>query len=347
MFRARPVRVAALAAAVTFALTSAACSSEKESTTSTTDAPATTAAPAKEGTLSVASTSFNKTFKVVSCVDGGETEVVVQAEADGSTASVTAWGGSGALKVDGGTEEDGVTVEGVLDSIEVGDAGDLTGAGTFSAPNFAGEAFTLTGSCAGVEPVTTTTAPDSKAVAEAAKADLEVWQRDLNVVGCYVGAVDGTKGPKTAAAVKAYQAASGLSPDGVLGPKTEALLQKDAAAKKVVCTSTTPDGTPTTKAVLKVSSPGYDKSFVIGTCSSSGETSVKLNGQADGLTVALNATNGTGTIAISGATESDGITLKGNVSSVTVGDTGDLTVKGTFGAPNLSGEQFTATGSCA
>lgn len=346
MPRTRTTRTTLAVAAVALALTAGACSSSKDTATTTTAAPSTSAA-AEGATLTVTSKSFTTTLPVVSCVDGGETDVVVNAEDGGTTATVTAWGGSGALKVDGGDEQDGVTVNGVLDAIEVGDTGDVTGSGTFGEPNFKGEGFTISGSCAGVPSATTTTAPDSKAVAEAKKADLEVWQRDLNVVGCYVGAVDGTSGPKTESAVKAFQAASGLSPDGVLGPKTEAALRDAAAAKKVVCSSTTPDGSPTTKSVLKVSAPSYDKSFVIGSCSSNRENNVALKGQADGLTVTINATNGKGTLAISGSTESDGVTVNGQVSSVTVGDTGDVTVAGTLTAPNFAGEQFTATGSCA
>jgi peptidoglycan hydrolase-like protein with peptidoglycan-binding domain len=295
----------------------------------------------------VKSASYDKTFTVESCTTGSETDVVVNAKDGGLTATVTAWGGSGALKVDGGDEGDGVSLDGILDTVEVGDSGDVTGAGTFAAPNFKGESFTISGSCAGTQPATTTTAPGSKDVAKAAKADLEVWQRDLNTVGCFSGVVDGTSGPQTVSAVRAFQAASGLTPDGVLGPKTETALKDAAAAKRVVCVSPTDGGAAATKSRLVLSAPSFNKTFLVGTCKSGGETSVQLVGQADGLTVKLSANNGTGTLSVDGSTESDGITLKGNVSSVTVGDTGDVTVKGTFSAPNFAGEQFTATGSCA
>jgi peptidoglycan hydrolase-like protein with peptidoglycan-binding domain len=70
---------------------------------------------------------------------------------------------------------------------------------------------------------------------EAAVHELEVWQHDLNVVGCWAGAEDGTLGPQTEAAIRAYQAAAGLAVDGRLGPQTEASLAEAAAAGHQVC----------------------------------------------------------------------------------------------------------------
>ena len=60
-----------------------------------------------------------------------------------------------------------------------------------------------------------------RAVDEASIHELEVWQHDLNVVGCYAGAEDGTLGPQTEAAIRNFQTAAGLTVDGRLGPATE------------------------------------------------------------------------------------------------------------------------------
>lgn len=49
-------------------------------------------------------------------------------------------------------------------------------------------------------------------------------QRQLNLLGFDCGAADGVFGPKTAAAVKAFQSSHGLVPDGIVGPKTRGAL---------------------------------------------------------------------------------------------------------------------------
>ena len=83
-----------------------------------------------------------------------------------------------------------------------------------------------------------------RAVDEASIHELEVWQHDLNVVGCYAGAEDGTLGPQTEAAIRNFQTAAGLTVDGRLGPATEDALAESAAEAGQVChaaTSGTPD----------------------------------------------------------------------------------------------------------
>ncbi|MFM7068275.1 MAG: peptidoglycan-binding domain-containing protein [Actinomycetes bacterium] len=339
----KSLRVAALSLGlIASAIGMASCSS-KDSTPSTSTS--TSAAATKAGTLSVSSKSVNKTFTVTSCTTGNETEVSLEADNEGVTARLTAWGGSGALSVTGGDESDGIDLNGQVDSIEIGDTGQITASGTFAGPNFAGEAFTVSGSCNGADKATTTTEAGSKDLAAASKEELAALQNDLNVVGCFVGAADGTSGPKTVSAVKSFQAASGLNPDGVLGPRTQTALEDAAAAKRTVCSSagTTVPG----QKVLTITAPSYTKTFAIGTCKSDGETSVNVTAQSDGLTATIAANDNTGTLTVDGSTESDGVSLKGTVTSVTVGDTGDLQVTGKLTGTNFAGEQFTATGSCS
>lgn len=49
-------------------------------------------------------------------------------------------------------------------------------------------------------------------------------QSDLSRAGFSTGPADGVFGPKTEAAVKAFQRSKGLTPDGIAGPKTIAAL---------------------------------------------------------------------------------------------------------------------------
>lgn len=51
-------------------------------------------------------------------------------------------------------------------------------------------------------------------------------QRVLRLLGHYDGEVDGSYGPRTTDAVKAFQKAIGLNPDGVAGPETLEALRK-------------------------------------------------------------------------------------------------------------------------
>lgn len=100
--------------------------------------------------VSVSSASYGKDFVIGSCTNSGETDLVLQAEASGNNVLlIDASGGTGTLSIDGGTEEDGIILNGTIDSVTVGDAGDFTVTGTFGEPNNVGETFTVTGSCAG------------------------------------------------------------------------------------------------------------------------------------------------------------------------------------------------------
>lgn len=218
------------------------------------------------------------------------------------------------------------------------------------------EETTTTGGAAASD---TTAAPTGEAVSEgksheeASAEELEVWQTDLNAVGCYVGAVDGVSGPQTEAAIEAFQAAKGLTVDGLLGPQTEGALQEAVAAGEIVCTSSDEDasGEEASSAgatTASLSSSGYGPvDFEIGECTTAGESDIQLQGQVDNMALVVEASAMEGTLSVDGGTESDGITLNGTVESVSVGDAGNFTVTGTFGPPNNEGEEFTLTGSCA
>lgn len=188
---------------------------------------------------------------------------------------------------------------------------------------------------------------------EASPGDLEKWQTELNAVGCWSGPVDGQLGPQTESAIKTFQAAKGLEVDGLLGPVTKGALEEAVAAGEIVCTDSGNEEVSAASATL--SSPGYGPvDFVIGKCSNSGESDIELQAEVNNMTLLVDADQadyseaaGAGTLDVDGGTESDGITLKGRVETVTVGDVGNFTVTGTFEAPNLEGEEFTLTGSCA
>jgi hypothetical protein len=86
-------------------------------------------------------------------------------------------------------------------------------------------------------------------------ASIDVWQlqRQLRARG-YPVAVDGRFGPETERAVKAFQNANGLVPDGIVGPKTRAAI---AAAPTTTTppTTTPPTTTPPTTSPTKGSVP--------------------------------------------------------------------------------------------
>lgn len=155
----------------------------------------------------------------------------------------------------------------------------------------------------------------------------------------------------TEAAIRAFQAAKGLTVDGLLGSQTEGALVESVAAGEIVCTSSGDEGDNGGEAsgsVATLSSSGYGpKDFTIGSCSFNGETGLALQTQADNITLLVDASDSTGTLSVDGGTEGDGITLNGDIDGVSLGDAGGFSVTGTFAEPNNVGEEFELAGSCA
>lgn len=97
---------------------------------------------------------------------------------------------------------------------------------------------------------------------------------------------------------------------------------------------------------VRVKSVGYDKTFRVTRCVNKGETDLVLAGTAPGnYRLRINAPGGRGSLSLSGGNEQDGIKAGGTVTSVRVGDAGDIVAAGRFSS-GLSGK-FTVTGECA
>src|SRR5215510_7445548 len=81
--------------------------------------------------------------------------------------------------------------------------------------------------------------------------DVLTLQSTLKQLGFDPNGVDGTFGPGTEAAVKAFQQSKGLTPDGMVGPNTMAALQSGAAvagANDAAATATASASTATATA---------------------------------------------------------------------------------------------------
>jgi len=81
--------------------------------------------------------------------------------------------------------------------------------------------------------------------------DVLPFQRELNTLGCDAGPLDGKLGPDTLGAVRRFQAAAGLTVDGIVGAKTRDALTTAATVGNPRCPSTPappappkPSGTP-------------------------------------------------------------------------------------------------------
>jgi cell wall-associated NlpC family hydrolase len=69
-------------------------------------------------------------------------------------------------------------------------------------------------------------------------------QSELNTAGYSVGATDGVFGPLTAQGVVRFQAANGLTSDGIVGPATEGALQHQTKTDAIIATAKAYIGTP-------------------------------------------------------------------------------------------------------
>lgn len=76
-------------------------------------------------------------------------------------------------------------------------------------------------------PATTAVRPPTRTLAPGASgADVKLLQRTLTRLGYSPGGMDGRYGPATKAAVARFQGASGLTADGIVGPRTLAALTR-------------------------------------------------------------------------------------------------------------------------
>jgi peptidoglycan hydrolase-like protein with peptidoglycan-binding domain len=108
----------------------------------------------------------------------------------------------------------------------------------------------LAAACSSNSSSDTTTSDSTTSTTSATRSTAAVsgMQMALASVGCYAGAVNGISGPATTQALRAFQAASGLTVDGVYGIQTKSKLLAAVSAGKRVCTTTTTSTTSTTSA---------------------------------------------------------------------------------------------------
>ncbi len=102
------------------------------------------------GEATLSASSYDKTFPASTCSLNPElANAALIGEVDGLTLDAEAVEGTGTLSVSGGTEGDGITLNGDIAAVDIDEDRTFAISGTFGEPNFAGEQFTLIGSCPG------------------------------------------------------------------------------------------------------------------------------------------------------------------------------------------------------
>ncbi len=118
-------------------------------TVASTVAPAPTPTPATAvGTeVTVTSATYEQTFVFTSCNNFGENDFSGSGTVNGLQLEIDAEAGQGTLAIDGGSEQDAITLNGTISVVEKGDDDGFFVSGTWLAPNFAGAQFTASGTC--------------------------------------------------------------------------------------------------------------------------------------------------------------------------------------------------------
>lgn len=117
------------------------------STTSTTIDPATLMP--KTGKAQILSISYQNEFKISECetVPKDDESITLTASKRGVKVQAEATKGAGTVSVKGGTGAEKITLNGTITSADVSKNGEFTIEATYGDPNFAGEPFTLRGTC--------------------------------------------------------------------------------------------------------------------------------------------------------------------------------------------------------
>jgi peptidoglycan hydrolase-like protein with peptidoglycan-binding domain len=118
--------------------------------------------------------------------------------------------------------------------------------------------FALLGAACSSDSDSSTTSTTSSSSGSGASDEIKKVQEDLNAVGCRAGEVDGEMGPHTEDALKAFQAAKGLTESGEADAATTEALAAAVTAGETVCTTPVTVATTTTVANATTTTAGGD-----------------------------------------------------------------------------------------